>query len=196
MSRFRYTWAATLALLFFARAAFADSGGLGSHDDDDAYIHVEAGLAGGGAPALLLSPDPGEHTTSLLTGLVLIRAQLPRVSPRVLELYSVVGSGFGASLRNDDFSLGSVKFHLLDVGLFYNHYEPVSVRRVERTLDLTLGFGVEWRVRSRWVLTSDWRMFTPLNVYRVLVDHGDFARLIFQESLYGGQAWLGLLYYW
>ena len=122
------------------------------------------------------------------------RFRLPKISPRVLELYAVAPNGFGLNIKNDDFHIGNVRFHLLDVGLFYNMWKPVSVQRVERKLDLTLGAGIEYEFGDKWVATLDWRMFLPANLFAVLTDYGDFARLIGLEAVQGGHTWVGILY--
>lgn len=160
-------------------------------------LELRLGVAGGG-PIGLLAPVAGVDrlTTEKGTGVVYLRTRLPRHSSRVLELYGVFPNGVGVNLKNDDFRLGNFRFSLLDIGVFWNARRPVSVRRVDRKLDLTFGTSVEYHFGRRWAISMDYRVFLPANVFRMLTDYGDFARLIGREALQGGQLWGGFSYSW
>lgn len=156
---------------------------------------VLVGLGGGG-PVGLSFGGVDDHTTAPVTSYAFmkLRVQSPGFSsPRTLEAYAVPFHGFGVNLKNDDLTIGRVRLHLLDVGVFWNAFEPVSVRRVERSLDVTLGLGVEVRLSGRWSAAADYRAFVP-NPFTTLHRYGDFSRLIAYEVFQGGQTWLALSY--
>lgn len=190
--------AGILTLLFLSLAggqAYADDNPAPIKSAETKSFEFKIGLAAGG-PVGLLFPVKGieEHTTQPVSTVFTSRMRFPKVSPRVLELYAVYPNGFGLNIKNDDFHFGDVRLHLFDLGLFYNAREPVSVQRVKRDWDITIGFGIEWKVKENWVAILDWRAFVPLNIPRVISDYGDFSRLILYESFQGGQAWAGLLH--
>ena len=158
-------------------------------------VDFRAGAAFGGAP--FLGGSFGglvRETTADWSGTAYARVGLPRISPRSLELYTVFARGYGLHVRNDDFHIGRVRLHLFDLGVFWNAHEPVTAARVPRSLDLSLGLGAEMEITRRVSLTFDWRTFMPLNVFSVLTKNGDYSRLIGEEVLKGGQAWLGASY--
>lgn len=167
-----------------------------THHSQDRF-ELKLGLAGGG-PIGLLKPVKGADklTTEKVTGVVYARMRFPRLSSRILELYGVFPNGAGVNLKNDDFRLGNFRFSIVDVGLFWNAYRPVSVRRVDRKLDLTVGTSVEYLASDAWALSLDWRVFLPADVFSILTDYGDFARLIGREAVQGGQLWLGFSRSW
>lgn len=160
-------------------------------------FQLKIGLAAGG-PIGLQAPIKGlrTHTTERYTGMATLQIRFPKVSPRVLEFYTVIPNGIGINIKNDDFQFGELRLHLLDVGLFYNRWSPVSVQRVKRKIDLTFGSGMEYRFAKSWAVTLDWRMYVPANIFKVLTDYGDFSRLVGREAVQGGQSWLGVLHCW
>lgn len=187
--------AATVLALSGSKAAAEDTSSVPIQSAEPRGFEAQIGLSAGG-PFGLLFPvkDVEEHSTQIVTQVATIRIRLPKISPRALELYGAYPNGFGANLKNDDFHIGNVRLHLFDLGLFYSVREPISVQRVDRKLDITVGFGAEWEFRKRWSLTLDWRSFIPANIPKVLADYGDFSRLVLYEALQGGQTWLGISY--
>jgi len=159
-------------------------------------IDVRLGIAGGGAPLLGELSGPVATTTARMTVAALVRLRVPRVSWRILEVYAVWPHGVGITLQNEDLRLGAVRLHLLDVGLFYASAAPVTVQRLERRWDLTLGAGMEIDLPSRLSLTADVRLFAPLDVFGVVTQHGDAARLVGEEIARGAQLWTGISYRW
>lgn len=160
-------------------------------------IEFNIGIAGGGSIGLL-APIKGlkETTTEPFTGTLHSRLRFPKISSRILELYAVYPSGVGINLKNDDFRLGRFRFSVVDVGLFWNTHKPVAVQRVRRKMDVTIGTSFEYRVSKSWAMTADYRIFLPANVFKILTDYGDFARLIGHEAAQGGQLWGGFSYCW
>lgn len=160
-------------------------------------FELRLGIGGGGPVGLLRSvKGVTELTTEKYTGVGYLRLRLPHVSSRILEVYGVYPNGVGINLKNDDFRLGNFRFSFVDVGVFWNIKRPVSVQRVKRKFDLTLGTSVEYKVTSDWSFALDYRIFAPANVFGILTDYGDYARLIGREIAQGGQLWGGFSYSW
>jgi hypothetical protein len=157
---------------------------------------VGIGLAGGGGPFLGALSGPMETSSARITGLATLTLRLPRISPRVLELSAVLPHGVGLTIKNTDLHLGRLRLQLLDVGVFYAVDTPVTVQRVPRRWDLTAGMSAALSLTPRLALTLDTRLFTPLDLYRVVATYGDSSRLIGEEILKGTQVWLGAACHW
>lgn len=184
----------------FASSAFAQeevSESVPMSYDPQKSIELRLGLAAGGPVGLLVPVDGVKRiTTEPFTTTLYLRARLPKLSSRIVEVYGVLPNGIGVNFKNDDFRLGKFRFSLVDVGFFWNANRPVSVQRVRRDFDLTFGTGVEYLASETWAVSLDWRVFFPADVFKVLTDYGDFARLVGREAVQGGQVWLGFSYSW
>lgn len=160
------------------------------------YLDLRTGLGGGGSAFLTALHGPVGETTARLTATAFVRLRLPRLTARSLELYGVWPHGVGLSLKNDDLHLGPLWLHLLDLGVFYASTSPVTVQRVQRRWDVTIGASAELDLPHRFTLSADFRLFAPLDLIGVLTEHGDAARLIGEEIGKGGQLWTGVSYRW
>lgn len=158
------------------------------------YVDLRLGVGGGGSAFLTPLTGPVVETTTRMTGNAFLRLRLPRMTARSAELYGVWGHGLGLTMKNNDLHLGPLWLHLLDVGLFYATAAPITVQRVERKWDATLGVSAELDLPMRLTLSADLRFFMPLDVFGVVTEHGDAARLIGEEIVKGGQLWLGISY--
>jgi len=167
-----------------------------AHHDEEKDLELSLGAGFGGTPFLGAIGGFVNESSADMSGTASARLRLPRVSPRSLEVYTVMGYGYGLHVRNDDFHIGRLRLHLLDLGVFWDAHKPVSVARVPRTWDITLGLGAEFAVTRRISVTLDWRMFMPLDVFYVLTNYGDYSRLVGEEAVRGGQTWLGASYRW
>lgn len=197
MRRFRVCFLAAVCLLAtFASETSAAPPEAHPFALPDAPAHeLRLGLGAGGPAGFIVAGNPEEATTSFFTGYAYARFRLPKMTPVALELNAVVPCGFGVNLLTDVIHLGRFRAHFFDIGIFWNAFDPVSVRRVRRSWDLTLGTGAEVRITERWAATFDWRVFLP-NPYDVITGYGDFSRLVYAEALKGGQTWLGASYSW
>jgi hypothetical protein len=159
-------------------------------------IDLRLGIAGGGSAFLSPLHGPVDETTTRLTAAAFVRLRLPRVSWRVVEVFGVWPHGIGMMLKNTDLELGPLRLHLLDVGVFYALSSPITVQRVERRWDAVVGASTELELPGRLSATLDFRMFSPLDLFGAVTEHGDAARLIGEEILKGGQLWAGMSYRW
>lgn len=160
------------------------------------WIDLRTGIAGGGSAFLTPLGGPVNETTAQLTGVAFVRLRLPRLTARSVEAYAVWPHGVGLTLKNDDLHLGPLWLHLLDVGVFYASRSPITVQRVERKWDATVGMSAELDLPMNLTASADLRLFAPLDLIGVLTRHGDASRLIGEEILKGGQLWLGVSYRW
>jgi hypothetical protein len=160
------------------------------------WVDLRTGIAGGGSAFLTPLGGPVNETTARLTAVAFVRLRLPRLTGRSIEAYGVWPHGVGLTLKNDDLHLGRLWLHLLDVGVFYASRSPITLQRVERTWDATVGMSAELDLPRRLTATADVRLFAPLDIIGVLTRHGDASRLIGEEIAKGGQLWLGVSYRW
>ncbi|KPJ85736.1 hypothetical protein AMJ57_01970 [Parcubacteria bacterium SG8_24] len=158
-------------------------------------LEVEA-IAGLGGPLILAFTDlEVDHSTGPFMLYLAGRVRSPQYTPLGLELNAVIPHGFGLNLIIDVLKIGPVRVHLIDPGIFWNAFSPVSCSRVSRSLDLTLGAGVDVRIKDAWSVGLDWRLFLP-DPNHVIPVYADFARPIYDEALKGGQLWLRASYTW
>jgi hypothetical protein len=129
-----------------------------------------------------------------LTAALALRYEAPALLAVRPEISVVLPAGAGANVVLDVVRTDSFRLHLLDPGFLWNAVRPVSAAVVPRTFDFSVGAGVEIAVRKDVMLTFDWRAFLPSPV-DTAARYGDYARLVFEESLYGGQAWTGLSWF-
>jgi hypothetical protein len=123
------------------------------------------------------------------------RLGFPEYSPVRLELNAVIPSGLGVNLMLDVLKIKNVRLHLLDPGLFWNIGRPVSVARIARKADITLGAGADLKVWNGWSVGLNWRWFIP-NPLTVIPDYDGFSYPAYREALRGGQLWLSASYTW
>ncbi len=153
-------------------------------------------LLGGGGPVGLIGANLYEPGTTLPLSVRLAqRFRFPLNSPLGLELNFVVPIGLGVNVLCDVYRSDRVRVHLGDPGVHWNMVQPVSVGRVGRTWDLTLGGGLDVRLTDRLWLTLDWRAYLP-DPTSVIGRYGDWARPIYKEAALGGQLWLGIARVW
>jgi opacity protein-like surface antigen len=149
-----------------------------------------------GGPVGLIGYDGyWRQTTAPFTVRLAGQMRLQQYTPLALEISAVIPYGIGANLLTDVIQTDRVRVHLFDIGIFWNAYMPVSVSRIKRDFDLTLGAGIDVRVKDSWSLSLDYRMFLP-NPVTVLPAYADFALPIYTEALRGGQLWLSVGYCW
>jgi hypothetical protein len=188
-----------LALLTMGRVATGSPAGAtpeAAPAPREPAIELGVGVAGGGAPFLDTTDTMIHETSARATVVTSVRLRLPRLSPRMLELAAVWPHGIGLTIKNEDLRIGPARLHLLDVGVFYAIGAPVTVQRVDRRWDLTVGMSADIVVRGGLALTVDARLFSPLDLFSVVTRHGDSSRLIGEEILKGGQLWAGAAYRW
>jgi hypothetical protein len=177
-----------LALFCHIRPAAAKDGPL-----DPFHIRVIAGL--GGPVGLIGYDDYWRPTTMPFTLRLAGQLRLPEYTPLALEISAVIPNGFGANLLFDIVQTDWVRVHLIDVGFFWNAFQPVTVQRYKRDVDLTLGLGVDVRIKDGWSVALDWRLFLP-NPITTIPAYADFSYPIYGEALRGGQLWLSAAYCW
>ena len=139
--------------------------------------------------------DPTEGSTTKTCGVHLaVRARHSR-TPFGIEAGMILPHGLGATLILDVYRGDRFRIHAFDVGAFVPVFgRALSVTRIERSWDLTIGAGAEILVRPRVAVTVDWRIFLP-NPSEILPIYGDFARLLYDEAGHGGQLWIGVAWY-
>lgn len=162
----------------------------------DAAFECQFNLAVGGAPWMAGYENLyGSSTTAIFTGHVGVRLRMPKYTPFVLEVSAVFPYGFGANLGVDVVHTNRVRLHIVDFGVFGNFTVPVSVARLERKMDFTVGLGLEVKLTKTVSMTLDWRIFLPPPA-ATLRHYGDFARPLYDEALKGGQIWIGFSRVW
>ncbi len=174
-----------ISALFWASPARADIG----------PFQLRA-LGGVGGPVGLIGYDGyWKPTTAPFTERLAVQLRLQQYTPLVLEVSAVIPYGLGFNVLTDIVQTDRVRVHLFDLGVFWNAYMPVSVQRIKRDFDITLGAGVDVRVKDRWSLSLDYRLFLP-NPITTLPEYADFALPVYGEALRGGQLWLSAGYSW
>ncbi len=150
-----------------------------------------------GGPVGLIGDDSPywKPTTAPFTLRLAGQLSAPAYTPLTLEINAVIPCGFGVNLLFDVFRSDRLRVHLLDLGVFWNAFKPVSVQRLHRQFDLTAGLGVDVRVWRTLSVSADWRVFLP-NPMTTLPDYADFALPMYREALKGGQLWIGAAYAW
>jgi len=151
-------------------------------------------LSGGGGIGLIGQSFPQGGTTMPISVRLAQRLRFPRHTSLGLELSFVVPIGLGVNVTCDVYRNDRVRIHLVDPGIHWNMVEPVSVSRVKRSWDLTLGAGLDVRLTDQLWLTVDWRTFLPDPT--IINKYGDWARPIYKEAALGGQLWLGISRSW
>ncbi len=150
-----------------------------------------------GGPVGLIGYDSPywNPTTAPFTLRLAGQIRAPKYTPVSLEISAVIPCGFGANLLFDVFQSDRVRVHLLDLGIFWNAFKPVSVQRLHRDFDLTAGLGLDVRVWKTLSVSADWRVFLP-NPATTLPNYADFAIPMYVEAARGGQLWIGAAYSW
>lgn len=152
-------------------------------------------FAGLGGPVGLVYRAPDDASTKVFTSRLGTRVRSTRHLNFGLEAYTVIPSGFGANLVLDAFKGDRFRIHILDLGVFWNAFSPVSVANVKRDLDVTFGLGADIKVYGNWTVLADYRFFLP-NPEHFLTGWGDFAIPLYNEAFQGGQLWFALGYSW
>ncbi len=153
-------------------------------------------LGGVGGPVGLIGYDGyWKPSTAPFTERLAVQLRLRQYTPLVLEVSAVIPYGLGLNVLTDVVQTDRVRVHLFDLGVFWNAYMPVSVQRIRRDFDITLGAGVDIRLKDAWSLSLDYRLFLP-NPITTLPVYADFAMPIYGEALRGGQLWLSAGYCW
>lgn len=147
-----------------------------------------------GVDLMVLGAAGGGHPDRLG---VFLAARLRRVpeTPLGIEVGLFVPWGVGANLLIDVFRNDRLRVTLLNPGVFYSWTPELRVTRpdVERSVDITVGVGLEWRLAPRLWLTFDSRFFFGEPV-GVVGHYGDFARRIYVDMAKGVQTWIGIGY--
>jgi len=153
-------------------------------------------LGGIGGPVGLIGYDGyWRPSTAPLTLRLAGQLRLKEYTPLVLEISAVIPYGLGVNILTDIIQTDRVRVHLFDLGFFWNAYMPVSVQRIKRSVDITLGAGVDVRIKDSWSVSLDYRLFLP-DPISTLPAYADFALPIYAEALRGGQLWLSAGYCW
>ncbi len=158
-------------------------------------LELKTSASIGGPVGLPFYDGPFDQTTRLFTMKLDARLRMPKTLSLGLEFNAVIPSGFGINFLFDVVKTDKFRFHIFDPGVFWNTFQPVSVGRINRSMDLTLGLGAEYTLNHRFSITLDWRTFVPSPI-NTLLTYGDFARPMFEEALKGGQLWYGFSYRW
>ena len=159
-----------------------------------ASFELQANVGLGGPIGLAFGPNYSGITTIPFTEKVGARIRFPKYSTLAIEPYMLMENGFGVAALFDAVRTDRFRLHIIDFGIFWNSVQPVSVRRVDRAYDITVGLGMEYG-KGPWLFTVDWRAFLP-DPYGILTAYGAFARAYYAEALKGGQLWLGFSFSW
>jgi hypothetical protein len=111
--------------------------------------------------------------------------------PLALETSFYCPYGVGANLLLDIFQRGGLRVHALDLGLFVPFAQPERLVRMEvdRSIDVTIGAGMEYGFKRGWVLAVDYRFFFP-NPTTVPFRYGGFSLDIYRDTAKGGHLWV------
>lgn len=153
------------------------------------------GLIGVGGPMFLaLGPNYDQMSSRPVAVIAAARVRNEKVFVG-LEMNLVAPVGMGMNMLFDVYRGDRFRVHIIDPGVFWNVRQPLSVARVARTYDVTVGFGGEifLDLRRRVSLTVDWRVYLP-DPYGILTQFGGFARPIYKEAAQGGYVWVGFAY--
>lgn len=158
-------------------------------------FHIRAGASVGGPVGLIGYDGYWKTSTPPFTLRLMGQLRLPKYTSLALEISSVVPYGLGANLLFDVVQTDRIRVHLFDLGFFWNAWKPVVVQRLKRSVDLTVGLGLDVRIKDSWSVSADWRVFMP-NPWTTLPAYSEFALPMYEEALKGGQLWLGAAYCW
>lgn len=159
-------------------------------------VELAVGVEAGGAAFLRAPSGPIANTTATTSAAVFARGSLALLASRTLEVAYVPRHGAGVMLFGGDLELGRFHLHLLDLGVFYAIESPITVARVTRRWDATLGAGLETAVGDHLRVVVDARLFAPADLWGVVTHYGDTARLIGREVVEGVQLWAGASWRW
>jgi hypothetical protein len=151
-------------------------------------------LVSAGLPTYAPTSD-GKSQYNLATVRMAQTLRAPKFSGIGIEINAIPlgGRGIGASLIIDLLRFENFRIHA-DLGAFWNLGEPVSVISIKRAYDLTVGGGLELKVSERLGVSVDWRAYLPEP--GAFLRYGDLAIPAYKNALKGGQACLGVLFYW
>jgi hypothetical protein len=158
-------------------------------------FHVRAAAGVGGPVGLIGHDGYWKPTTAPFTLRLAGQLRLPEYTPLALEVNAVVPYGLGMNLLFDVVQTDRIRVHLFDLGFFWNAWKPVTVQRLKRSVDLTVGLGLDVRIKGSWSVSADWRLFLP-NPLTTLPAYAEFALPMYEEALKGGQLWFGAAYCW
>lgn len=159
-------------------------------------FETESVIAVGGSVGLAIFDTYEEPTTQLASYFFAQRFRLPRYSPFGLELNMTMPSAtFGAGLLIEAVNTRYVRVHILELGLSVYHMKALSVARIKRSYDLTIGCGFDLRFWDGPRLAVEWRAYLPDPV-NTIARMADFARPVYEEALKGGMLWIGVAQPW
>lgn len=185
------------AVFMVVALGFAWAAGHGEAHADNSHntgkLELQTMFAMGG-PIGLMGDRLSDISTQTFTAMAAARLRSPKYSIVGIEANYVYLSGFGATMLFDVWRSDRIRVHVLDLGIFWNGTRPVSVMRLPRAYDVTLGAGVELRF-GRWSMTFDWRANLP-DPYGTLSTYGGFSRQWYAEAVKGGQVCGGVSYSW
>lgn len=182
MKRIIYALMVVVVLALSARSASAEP--------RSKLFDLSVGGSFGGAVVEWVDPSAGSTTRTLSLNAV-ARGRIPGHTPLGLELALNVPHGASATVLVDLARVDRVSAHVAVGAFFPIANRQLSVTKIERSWDLTLGYGVEVRVYKKWEIMADWRVHLP-DPTTILRIYGDFARPLYDEALRGGQLWLGM----
>ncbi len=149
-----------------------------------------------GVPAgISLYDGPYSETTQPIIIVYNARLRVPKTLSLGLEFNVIVPSGYGVNILFDVVKTDKFRLHIIDPGIFWNYLQPVSVGRIKRKVDITLGFGAEYTISHKWTVTLDGRAFMMEPINGVLT-YGDFFRPMGKESMLATQVCFGFSFRW
>lgn len=182
--------------LAFATSAIAADKPSDNNSDKNIEFQINAGIGGAPGMAAFHGSVNGPPSTSLITEHLAARVRFPKYTPLMMEAGAVFLSGIGANLGVDVIHTERFRLHILDAGFLWNWFnDPVTVSNIKRPIDLVFGAGLDVKVTDIITVTLDWRVFMP-PPWDILLKYGDFARPMLEESLKGGQIWIGISRVW
>jgi hypothetical protein len=162
--------------------------------EEPPVFETETVAAAGGPIGFAFSTPKYPDLVVPATLFVAQRFRSPRYTPLAVEASYVVAIGYGITGLVDVFHTDDVRVHL-DVGWFRQQWGRLNVPQVPRDWDLAAGLGVEVNVSDSVRVTLDWRAYLP-DPISLAYNMGYLARPIINESLTGGEAWLGIALPW
>lgn len=145
------------------------------------------GLAGPMGPLFLaFGPKYDQFSTRPVAIMFAARIRPKRVYLG-FEVNMVMPAGFGMNVLFDVYRGDRFRLHLVDPGVFLNALHPLSVARIKRSYDVTVGAGGEvFLGQSRKISVGfDWRVYLP-DPWAILTAFSGFSRPIYNEAAQGG----------
>ena len=164
-------------------------------EDEQAALETETQLLVGGPLFLSVGENPVEPTTAYFSGRLAQTLRLPKWTVVGLELDVTVPLQIGVGVLIDLVPNRAFRMSLYAGASWGIVGRQISVNRVTRVFDLTVGIQMSYRITKKIRINLDYRMYIP-DPIRLPARMAQFYTIVIGEATKGGQLCLGVSYLW